>query len=90
MTVDAIGQMIGTATERARAATLHLIVHTDINEQHVRIDYVGACYGFALVSATGITIATSEHPLPLCRYAWANGALAIKHCYDLRLAELSK
>lgn len=72
---------------KARAAVLHIVDRADIAEQSVRVDYVGVEYGFALVSATGVTIATSDHPMPLTRYAFANGALRIVHNYDLRLAE---
>lgn len=73
---------------KARSAVLHLVegVKEDLEEQSVRIDYTGAPFGFALVVGS-VCVATSEHPLPLCRYAFANGALRVVHNYDLRLAE---
>lgn len=71
----------------SRAAVLHVVAHVEIAEQAVRIDHVGAPFGFALHAASGVCIATSEHPLPLVKYAFANGALRVVHNYDLGVVD---
>lgn len=72
---------------RIKAAVLHLVGPCDFEEATVRIDYVGAVHGFALHGATGVCVATSEHPVLLSDHAFRNGAIRVVHNYDLRLAE---
>lgn len=71
--------------DRIKASVLSIIGGADMREQTVRIDHTDP--GFALHSATGICVATCEHPALLSAYAFNNGALRVVHTYDLRLAE---
>jgi hypothetical protein len=72
---------------RIKAAVLHIVGGADLEEQTARIDYVGGSIGFALHSAIGVCVATSEHPVLLSEHAFRNRAIRVVHNYDLRLAE---
>lgn len=68
-----------------KAASLSLVGAPPAGER-VSIHHDSATGEFVLREGER-EIARSEHPKPLERYAWANGANEIRHAYDLKLAE---
>lgn len=67
------------------AAVLQLVGEPPRDDEPVAINFVEG--RFVLIGADGRTIASSEHPRVLSKYAFANGAFQVRHAYNLKLAE---
>ncbi len=73
----------------AKGAVLTLEGYQDLHEKPVTIRHSVLPDGsgvFALF-CEGVLLATSTHPFPLRKYADANGAISIRHDYDLGLID---
>jgi hypothetical protein len=68
-----------------KAAVLTVLAKVDFDAQEARIIHGEGRFFLAVGPDVA---ARSEHPKPLANYAWANGARAVRHDYDLKLAEV--